>query len=215
MTSLRGFRNAAWICAGILGALVCAKPARAQLGGSPGSLFTPSGRLADPARDVRAADVGDIVTIIVSDSASAVANGVTNTSRKSAASASVTGLAGFSSPAGRLSNLAGATGNQQLQGQGTTSRNMTISTTVSARVVEVTAQGNLLIEGTKNIGINSEKQTVLLRGYIRPADLSATNTVASNQVADLTLQINGKGVVGDAVKRPFILYRILLGLLPF
>jgi len=39
--------------------------------------------------------------------------------------------------------------------------------------------------------------------------------VTSNQVADLSIQINGKGVIGDAVRRPFALYRILLGLLPF
>jgi flagellar L-ring protein FlgH len=198
-----------------LGGLMAAVPARAQLGASPGSVFTPSGILADAARDVRAANVGDTITILVSDTASAVANGVTNTSRKSAASASITGLAGFSSSGGRLSNLLGVTGNQQLQGQGQTERDMTISTTVSAKVVEVTANGSLVIEGTKNIGINSEKQTVILKGTVRPADLTAANTVTSNQVANLTLQVNGKGVVGDAIKRPFFLYRILLGLLPF
>jgi flagellar L-ring protein precursor FlgH len=198
-----------------LGGLMAAVPARAQLGASPGSVFTPSGILADAARDVRAANVGDTITILVSDTASAVANGVTNTSRKSAASASITGLAGFSSSGGRLSNLLGVTGNQQLQGQGQTERDMTISTTVSAKVVEVTANGSLLVEGTKNIGINSEKQTVILKGLVRPADLTAANTVTSNQVANLTLQVNGKGVVGDAIKRPFFLYRILLGLLPF
>ena len=190
-------------------------PAWAQLGGSPGSLFTPSGRLSDPTRDVRAGEIGDIVTIVVSDTASAVANGVTNTSRKSSVASGITGLAGFSNTAGRLSNLAGASNNQQLQGQGQTSRNMTISTTVSARVVEVTANGSLVIEGVKHIGINSEKQTILLRGTVRPDDLTPANTVASNQVADLSIQINGKGVVGDAIKRPFALYRILLGLLPF
>jgi len=196
-------------------ALLVATPARAQLGASPGSLFTPSGILADPTRDVRAAGVGDIVTILVSDTASAVVNGVTNTSRKSSAAASITGLAGFSSPTGRLSNLLGVTGAQQLQGQGQTERDMTISTTISARVVELTENGSLVVEGTKNIGINSEKQTVILRGTVRPADLTSLNTVTSNQVANLTLQINGKGVVGDAIKRPFSLYRILLGLLPF
>src|ERR1700677_2814267 len=92
-------------CAGVMLALCLAIPARAQLGASPGSVFTPSGILADAVRDVRAANVGDTITILVSDSASAVANGVTNTSRKSAASASITGLAGFSSSGGRLSNL--------------------------------------------------------------------------------------------------------------
>lgn len=171
--------------------------------------------MADPTRDVRAGEIGDIVTIVVSDTASAVANGVTNTSRKSPVSSSITGLAGFTNAAGRLSNLAGATGNQQLQGQGQTSRNMTISTTVSARVVDVTANGSLVIEGLKHIGINSEKQTILLHGMVRPADLTPANTVTSNQVADLSIQINGKGVIGDAVRRPFALYRILLGLLPF
>lgn len=196
-------------------AALLAWPARAQLGSSPGSLFTPSGRLADPARDVRAGEIGDIVTILVNDSASAIAKGVTDSSRKSSVAGSITGLAGFTKTGSRLSNLAGATGNQQLQGQGQTSRNMTISTTVSARVVDVTPNGSLVIEGSKNIGVNSEKQTVLLRGMVRPSDLTPANTVTSNQVADLSIQINGKGVVGDAVKRPFILYRILLGLLPF
>jgi flagellar L-ring protein FlgH len=199
----------------ICGLCMASTPAWAQLGGSPGSLFTPSGRLADPTRDLRAAEIGDIVTIVVSDTASAVANGVTNTSRKSSASSSITGLAGFTNPTGRLSNLIGATGNQQLQGQGQTSRNMTISTTVSARVVEVTANGTLVIEGVKHIGVNSEKQTILLHGMVRPSDLTPANTVTSNQVDDLSIQINGKGVIGDAVKRPFILYRLLLGLLPF
>jgi flagellar L-ring protein precursor FlgH len=204
----------AW-CLGAALAGFGAPAAWAQLGGSPGSLFTPSGRLADPTRDVRAGEIGDIVTIIVSDTASAVVNGVTNSSRKSSASGSITGLAGFTNSTGRLSNLAGASGNQQLQGQGQTSRTTTISTTVSAKVVDVTANGSLVIEGVKNIGINSEKQTITLRGMVRPADLTPLNTVASNQVADLSIQINGKGVIGDAIKRPFILYRILLGLLPF
>jgi len=198
-----------------LWAWLAATPAWAQLGASPGSMFTPSGRLADLARDVRAAEIGDIVTIVVSDTASAVASGVTNTQRQSTASASITGLAGFVNSSGRLSNLVGTAGNQQLQGQGQTSRTTTISTTVSARVVEVTANGSLVVEGVKHIGVNSEKQTVVLRGTVRPEDLTSTNTVTSNQVADLSLQINGKGVVNDAIKRPFSLYRILLGLLPF
>ena len=52
------------------------------------------------------------------------------------------------------------------------------------------------------------------RGVVRPADLLADNTVLSDRLAQLEVRVNGKGVVGDAIKRPFILYRILLGLLP-
>jgi flagellar L-ring protein precursor FlgH len=157
--------------------------------------------------------VGDLVTVLVSDTASAVASGVSNTSRKASVAAGVTGVAGFTSP--RLSNLLNLSNNTQLQGQGQTSRATTITTTVTARVTQVDANGNLTIEGLKNIGVNSEKQTIVLRGVVRPVDLTAANTIRSDQVGSLTLQINGKGVVGDAIRRPNILYRILLGLLPF
>ena len=50
---------------------------------------------------------------------------------------------------------------------------------------------------------------------IRPDDIDTTNSVPSTRLEQLEVHVNGKGVVGDAIKRPFILYRILLGLLPF
>lgn len=180
---------------------------------SPGSLYAPGGRFADSTRDLRASEVGDIVTIVVNDSASALAKGATNTSRKTAAKSSITGLAGTSYP--ELANLLNLSGDQQLQGQGQTSRNMTLATTLSARVIQATPNGFLLIEGEKNIGINSEKQTIALRGLIRPTDLTVANTIRSDQIANLSIQVNGKGVVGDAVRRPHFLYRLILGLLPF
>jgi flagellar L-ring protein precursor FlgH len=185
----------------------------AQVVSSPGSLYQSGTRFADLARDLRANEVGDLVTVLVSDTASAVASGVSNTSRKASVAANVTGVAGFTSP--RLSNLLNLSNNTQLQGQGQTSRATTITTTVTARVTEVSPNGNLTIEGLKNIGVNSEKQTIVLRGVVRPVDLTAANTIRSDQVGSLTLQINGKGVVGDAIRRPNILYRILLGILPF
>lgn len=185
------------------------------MGASPGSLFTPSGSLADSIRDLRASQLNDIVTIVVNENASAVASGVTNTSRKSSANNSVAALAGITRATGPLANLANITNAQQIQGQGQTSRTITLSTTISARVVDVTANGTLIVEGTKDIAVNSEKQTIVVRGYVRPADLTPANTVQSNQVADLSVHVNGKGVVGDAIKRPFFLYRLLLGLLPF
>jgi flagellar L-ring protein FlgH len=187
----------------------------AQSGASPGSLYFATGRLADAARDLKATQVDDIVTIVVEDNASAVASGATNTQRKSAAQNNITSLYGPVSVTSRLGNLAGITNNQQIQGQGQTTRNMTISTTISARVVNVLPNGTLVVEATKDIAVNSEKQTITVTGMIRPSDLSPINTVSSNQVADLKIRVNGKGVVGDAVKRPFFLYRILLGLLPF
>ncbi len=180
---------------------------------SAGSLFVPGGRLVDFARDSSASQVGDIVTVIVNDSASALASGNSTASRKTSASSNITSLYGTTTA--KLSNLLGTAGDQELAGTGQTSRNMTISTTISARVVQVTPNGSLQVEGVKNIGVNSEKQTITLQGLIRPVDLTTGNTISSNQIANLSIQVNGKGVVGDAIRRPHFLYRLLLGLLPF
>ncbi len=180
---------------------------------SPGSLYDAAGRLADAARDLRAAQIGDVITIVVSESLAAVASGTTNTSRKSAANANIKSLLGPANS--RLANLLDTSSSQTLAGQGQTSRNMTLSTTVTARVVEVKPNGDLAVEAARDIAVNSEKQSIVVTGLVRAADLTSANTVLSSRVADLQVKVNGKGVVGDAIKRPFFLYRLLLGLLPF
>lgn len=182
---------------------------------TPGSLYFSNGRLADNFRDVRASQVYDLVTIVVLDSSSAVSTGVTNTARKSSVSAAVTALAGPKSATGALANLANSANNTQLQGQGTTSRGTTLSTTITAEVTAVLPNGNLVVKGEKEISVNSEKQVITIQGIVRPEDLSPQNSVSSHSVARMEILVNGKGVVNDAVKRPFVLYRLLLGLLPF
>jgi flagellar L-ring protein precursor FlgH len=183
-------------------------------GPAPGSLFTSGARLADLARDPRAGQLDDIVTIIVSDRASAVAKGTTNSARQSSVKTSVGALFGLTRAAGPLANLAGTSGDSQLQGQGTTTRETVLSTTLSARVTHVLPNGYLVVEGQKENVVNSERQTVTVRGVLRPTDLGPANSIRSDRLAQLEIRINGKGVVGDAVRRPFILYRLLLGLLP-
>jgi flagellar L-ring protein precursor FlgH len=86
---------------------------------------------------------------------------------------------------------------------------------MTAEVTAVLPNGNLVVEGQKEILVNSERQVITLRGIVRPEDISPTNTVPSGNVARIQILVNGKGVVNDAVKRPFVLYRLLLGLLPF
>jgi flagellar L-ring protein precursor FlgH len=180
-----------------------------------GSLWTPSAWFSDLAADQRARRVDDIVTILVQESASAVSTGATQTARKSSAQNSITALAGLTRATGPWANLANLGGQTTLDGQGTTSRTTTLTTTVSARVTHVLRNGNLVLEGSKNVGINSENQVITVRGVIRPIDLNTSNTVESARLAQMEIQVNGKGVVADAVRRPNFLYRVLLGLLPF
>ena len=184
-------------------------------GVSPGSLWTPGSRLTDLGADVRATQVDDMVTIVVTEQATATSTGATKTSRVSSANASIPALAGVTRATGPWANLANTTSDVELNGQGATSRATTLTATLAGRVSHVLPNGYLVVEGTKNIQVNSEKQVITVRGVVRPADISPGNIVQSATLAQMEIQINGKGVVGDAIRRPNILYRILLGLLPF
>ena len=182
---------------------------------SPGSVWTPASRLTALGGDLRASQVDDLVTILVVERASAESKGVVQSARKSSANASVGALAGLVRAGGRFANLAQATSASDLNGQGTTSRETTLTATLAARVSQVLPNGYLVVEGNKDVQINSERQLITVRGVVRPTDLSPDNMVRSDQLAQMEVRINGKGVVNDAIRRPFILYRILLGLLPF
>jgi flagellar L-ring protein precursor FlgH len=182
---------------------------------SAGSLWAPTSRLTDLGSDIRAAQVDDLVTIAVTEQASAVVQGATKTQRQSNLKSSITAAGGLTRASGPWANLANVATQSQLDGQGTTSRSTQLSTTLSARVTHVLPNGYLVIEGTKQVDVNGEHQLVTVRGVVRTADLTTANVINSNQIAQLELKIDGKGVVNDAVRRPFILYRILMGLLPF
>jgi flagellar L-ring protein precursor FlgH len=182
---------------------------------SPGSIWSPASRLTDLGRDLRASEVDDMVTVLVVEHASAAAKGVTKTQRQSSTNNSISGLAGITRKTGPWANLAKLSGTTQLDGQGQTTRQTDLTTTLAARVTHVLPNGYLVVEGAKDIQVNSERQTVIVRGMVRPADLTPGNVVRSDRLAQLEVRIHGKGVVNDAVRRPFFLYRLLLGLLPF
>jgi len=180
-----------------------------------GSTWSGSSRYLDLGSDLRASQVNDLVTILVAEQASAVSSGVTKATRQSAAKSTVAAVAGVTKATGPLANLLGTSTQTSLDGEGSTSRQTSIATTLSARVTHVLPNGYLVIEGSKELQINSERQLVTVRGVVRPADLDPTNVVQSSRLAQMEVRVNGKGVVGDVVRRPFILYRLLLGILPF
>ncbi len=182
---------------------------------NPGSLYAGASAFGDIAVDLRARGIDDMVTILVNESVNAVSTGATKTQRASNANSSTTALGGTLSAANPLANLLNTTNNTQLNGQGTTSRQTTLSTTLTARVVDVLPNGYLVIEGNKSVMVNSENQDIKLRGVVRPVDLSTANVVRSDSIGQMELQLNGKGVVNDSIKRPNFLYRLLLGILPF
>lgn len=180
-----------------------------------GSLYTTQSSYAELARDPRAARVGDLITVFIAEQASAISSGATSTSRSSGADSSVTRALGTLNPLGALPNLASSTTDRTLDGSGSTTRNTTLNATLTAYVAQVLPNGNLVVEGVKEVGVNDEKQTVFLRGVVRQADVRQDNSVASDRVGLMEVKINGRGVVRSAIKKPNIFYRILMGILPF
>lgn len=179
----------------------------------PGSLYNPDSQIADMARDLRSRSINDLVIIQVVERASAVSSGDLKSSRQSSLKAGVNAVGGLTRVPGPLANLAGATSSSAIDGAASTGRETSITTSLAARVTYVLPNGYLVVEGTKEVQVNSERQIVTVRGVVRPNDLS-NNTVLSNHLAQLEVRVNGKGVVGDAIRRPFILYRLLMGILP-
>jgi len=181
----------------------------------PGSTWSQNALFSNLGMDLRANRVNDLVNIVVTETFSAVANGDVKTQRQATAQSNIAQLAGVTKTTGPLANLLGTNTQTQLQGTGETSRGAVLTANLSARVTHVLPNGYLVIEGTKRVQVSSENQVVTVRGVIRPVDLAPNNSISSSLIAQMEIQVNGKGVINDTIHRPNILYRILLGILPF
>ena len=94
-----------------------------------------------------------------------------------------------------------AEGNREFTGEGNVDRTDTFTARVTARVLDVKPNGNLVLEGRKRITTDDEYQQFLVTGIARAEDVSADNTVLSTQLADFNLRKTHKGAVRDATKR--------------
>jgi len=182
---------------------------------SPGSLWLPGAPLSDLCRDPKAYRLNDLVTIMINENLSALSSGTTKTQRASTAAASVGALGHKFGGSSALANLINLGGSTTLDGEGSTMRQTSLTTTISARVAGVLPNGYLVVEGGKTVEVNGERQVIVVRGVIRPIDLAQDNSIQSGLLAQMEVFVNGKGVVGDVVRRPSFLYRLLLGILPF
>ncbi len=179
-----------------------------------GSLWTSHGSRSDLFRDPKAAYVNDIVTIRVAESTSAIAAADAKSSRESDISAGASAFFGLEGKIKELPNLVGARGSNSFEGQGSTTRQTTLQTTLSARVVSVLPNGYLVVEGAREVRVNNENQTVYLTGVIRPEDIGRGNVVLSSAVAQMSVRVQGRGGVSEPL-RPGWLQKILYGILPF
>ena len=127
---------------------------------------------------------------------------------------------GLFSRLGDLGITSGNTGakttgtSNKFKGNGTTGRSAVFNTIVTARVVKVLNNGNLIFEGFRDIQLNNETQRLYVAGMLDPHRLDKDNIIASAQVAELRIGYGGAGVVDETLK-PGYVSRLLAYLWPF
>jgi flagellar L-ring protein FlgH len=179
-----------------------------------GSLWVSSGYRSDLFRDFKARYVDDIVTIRVVESTQALASADASNARNTEASAGFDKLFGLEKHITELPSFLSGKSSSSFKGTGSTSRQTTLETTLTARVVDVLPNGYLVVEGMREIRVNNENQNVYLTGVVRPEDIGKNNIVLSSSVAQMSVRVQGKGTVSQPLK-PGWLYRILTSFLPF
>ncbi|RMG57746.1 MAG: flagellar basal body L-ring protein FlgH, partial [Deltaproteobacteria bacterium] len=166
-----------------------------------GSLWSQRASLFE---DRKARRVNDLVTILVTESTKAEKTATTDAERDSSADFGVDEAFGLPLDLGfkwkdghPFIPSAKGSAKSTLKGKGTTTREGSVVATITAKVVEVLPNDNLVIEGRKEVLVNNEKDILVVKGIIRPDDISDKNTVYSEQVADAQIFLVGKGVIDD------------------
>ena len=150
--------------------------------------------------DRKALRVGDIITISIVESAAANNSATTDLSRTSSLDASLSSYFGANKFMGLFklgNNLINSSSDDAHKGAGSTTRTGALTATITAVVKEVLANGNLVIQGTREVAVNHEEQYIVITGVVRPLDVNRDNVVLSTQVADANIAIGGLGVVAD------------------
>jgi flagellar L-ring protein precursor FlgH len=182
---------------------------------SVGSTWSDTGRLSRMMSDVRAFQPHDLIDVLVTESIVSTANGSIQGSRTSAASSQISALMSLFSKSSSAANLLNQTSSNTLTGTAQAADNSTLTTTLGGTVVEVLPNGVMVIEAARQIHFSQETQTIILRGLVRPEDVSAQNQVISTAISDMEVQVVGKGIVEDYTHRPNFFVRAIESLLIF
>jgi flagellar L-ring protein precursor FlgH len=174
------------------------------VGAAADSLYVP-GKSHNMFADRKASAVGDVVTVLVTESTVATQDG--NSQAKRSLDASASGGNGFFFNLLHIVPKASLGGSTKQDGSGSTSRSSKVVSTITVRVSEVTPSGQLMLVGERFIKTNADTQTIKFTGVVRPEDIGPDNTVPSGSVADARIEISGKGPI-DRHVRPGFLSRI-------
>lgn len=176
--------------------------------------------------DAKARNIGDIVTIMISEKVAFNKQGTTDTDKESTM---LTDVVSFFYPEAAIltEDNTGATGiktnkgytgtrfgmhngvlphmqwgtTKEFSGGGSIQNNDSFTATITARIIDVLPNGYMLLEGTKTLNVSNETQTIVVTGKVRPVDITPENTVMSERIADFEVLYKGSGPINDNQKR--------------
>ena len=180
-----------------------------------GAIWTENGRLARFSTDMRAMRPNDLISVVVQENLAASTDGSVKNSRASSASSQVTSLIGALKSGNALQKLLGQSSSLALNAAGASATNSSLTTTFGGQVVDVLPNGTLVIEAARQVEFSQQTQTIVLRGLVRPEDISQENQVLSTAISSLELEVKGKGIVNDSTYRQNPLVRLIEHLLVF
>lgn len=151
--------------------------------------------------DRKAHDVGDILTIVISERTTLAAQKST-TNEKSGNQNLGAGVGIFD-----FIRAASITGSDSFEATGSATDTNRVTGNITVTVVEKQPNGNLVVEGKQSIWQNKDEHRITLRGVVRPDDVTAANTVPSTKVANAMVRFDGKGPL-NAKQRQGILTQI-------
>ena len=174
-----------------------------------GSSLYPAGR-AYAAGTVR---VGDIVTILLAESAQASrVNGLTT--ERVSVNKITPGVFPGDTLLDEYANLANLGSTISSEGNGTAGQSASLTGSISAVVTEVMSNGNLVVFGEKQLELNEGSEYIRVRGVVRPEDIQPNNTILSRRLANAQFSYSGVGELARSTKIPPIT-NVLFGLWPF
>lgn len=164
---------------------------------NPGSLMPQKGYV-NPTEDRTAHRVGDLVTIVVSETSAA--NFSASLKANKSDSTKVEQQL-FMKTLDRIFKPWATSSASSISGDGTATQNGSMSAKIAAVVTHVMPNGTMVIEGRKTLIVNNETQTYKISGVVRRDDITSTNTVTSDSLAEAEIVMTGKGVIHDRQRR--------------
>lgn len=178
-----------------------------------GSLYRADSGFAAMSTDYRAQRLNDLLVIRIVEQTVAQNTADVSAQRQVQATSAIPSVAGQSFS--QLNPLLSLNSNHQLTGKGQADTKTTLRTSLAGRIVAVLPNGLMVVQAERRVHMNNETQNIVLRGMVRPGDVLSDNSVLSTDLANLEIELKGKGVVSDATRPSNRFVRALLWLTGF